>query len=282
MTWDEAFEGMESEDIDQIKKDLKNYKNGQTSFELLAPSCDIRLNKSNLLFEYETPSGSYYIYRHKYEKRISKILFDLRTNFERELGDLRNNVEMPDEVIFFSKCLCKEQLKPTSDYRYIGYVEIYDKVITICWLHPFFRDKGLFSRFLIDYGSNVGALVIAPPFTKQMKGCIRKVEAFSKGNIALHKNNQEHSREYFANLAQTSEDKILIKNMPLNYLSMLKMMYEIANNQKRKDKPKFDLILGSVKEIMDNKELQEELIQYAKKRSFTEDDWKKLDKLRGL
>lgn len=127
--------------------------------------------------------------------KIRRDLQDLFENFEREICDLIQK-EDPHCVYLVVFRLLNPELKPSNKYRFIGFVEVFDDIIQVIWLHPFFRNKRIITNFLVWYGTNENIFLLQHPVLPSCEKAVKNAEKIIKENFEYNSKHLKLYRDY--------------------------------------------------------------------------------------
>ncbi len=179
-----------------ILKAKKSHVKALSTFEINVPVAYETVNLENSI-----KFNNLIIRKHKNINSIKTVYNQLKENYERECGDLEYFCD-PDIIYLFIMPLMNPGLQLSKKFRYIGFVEVYEDIIQLVWMHPFLRNRGLMTEFFLWYACNENMLSFQPPISKQMQFCLNKTE-----KIIL-------SNENFKNLHSNMQKKLLLKKNP--------------------------------------------------------------------
>ena len=175
----------------KYEKALKIHKKALTNLEINVPVAIKESFYPHIVCSRKARIPSLFFCKYNNIDKIRRDFNDLVENFERELGDLIQ-IEDPDCVYLVVFRLLNPGLKPSDKYRFIGFVEVFDDIIQVVWLHPFLRNRRLITDFFVWYGTNENILLLQPPIMPNcMKACenaqkiIRENFEYSVKNLAL-------------------------------------------------------------------------------------------------
>lgn len=179
----------------QFIEERSKQKNAFSNFTLNVPDASIHFLKDNELITFDTLCTDFIITKHKKYYSVKDIHIVLQENYEREFGDLLHFCD-PDLIYLIATPLLKSGLQKSSNYKFIGFVSVYSDIVQVIWIHPFFRNRGLITKFFIHYAEYENLLSLQPPLTKGMQAAGKKVEEYIKNNLKIKKTQAKFLRNY--------------------------------------------------------------------------------------
>lgn len=189
-------------------KKPSHHKNCFTSYEVLVPKARYEDFIDNMVWNVDAGIVQFGFCKFDNYKKLDRVFNELRTNYERECGDLERYCRS-DTVYFLVGTEALPGLKKSYKCRYLGFIEVHDHVIQVIWIHPFIRNKGIVSSFLFWYGLNQDMLSFQPPLTKQFQGCVKKIGGLILNNPAVNESQTKFWRRYFC----TKIDPKIVENL---------------------------------------------------------------------
>lgn len=160
----------------QFEKEKKNHKKGLSSFEINAPKAHLKLFEPYIVHGYKAEYLDICFTKHKGDdasiQKIDRLMIE---NFERECGDLFHMTQSDTIYLMISSVLSPGMVK-TEDYRYVGVLHVHDDIMQVVWIHPFLRNKGFMTDFMLYYGRHENMWSFQPPIMKTMQGCLKKLQ----------------------------------------------------------------------------------------------------------
>lgn len=244
--------------LEKYQKDIDLQKNGLSNFELYVPNVNKEIMDNNAIVTVDTLVAKYVICRHSKINEIKKPLNKLMINFERELGDTIHYTD-PEIVFLFCFPVLKPRLQKTENYKYIGFVTVHDDIINLVWLHPFFRNKGLMSRFFYLYALNENILAILPPLTKPMIACSKKTQDLISNDKEIMEKQAFFSRHFLKRKCPIPQIDLLNNDEILQIKYALSLQ---AGNEQIDLSKLIETCTKTLLYLKENPHIKKELIEY--------------------
>lgn len=174
----------------------KEHKKCLTSFEVNVPDADENTIAENFVFGFETEAMKFGFLKFKDLNKIRKEYEALKTNYERECGDLTYYTQ-PDTVFLMATNELDPGFKKTQRYKYLAVIEVYDEVVQFLWLHPYLRNKDVMTKFFVWYAEFENMICVQPPVSKQFSAVLKKVQDKIIDNKTIMSNQMKFTKRYF-------------------------------------------------------------------------------------
>ena len=159
-----------------IEEAHRVHKKLLTTFEIAAPTVLPKDISNNVIFRMDLGKLFIRVSKHKKDelKNVQKFYEAMKSNYEIEFGDL---IKFSDpSLVYLIMCTTIEKgLTSTLNFKYVGVIEVNERIIQFLWLHPFLRNKGLMTHFFKWYANNEEMLCVQPPISEPMFKVMKKV-----------------------------------------------------------------------------------------------------------
>lgn len=247
-----------------IANQAVNHKNCLTSYEINVPSANIDFFEQHIVFGLKTPAINFCFTKHKYNNEIKRFYDDMKTNYERECGDL-TRFDDPQHIYLIIASTLSPGFVKTENYKYVGVIEVYDEVIQFMWLHPFLRGKGIMTAFFQWYARNENMLCLQPPVSNSCTAMMKKVQDEILDDKELFTIQMGFTRRYFnkrvpkADIDKLTDDEVMKVRHAME-------IYSATTEDRPKDlewDKAVEMACKAIKFIGENPQLQDELKVWA-------------------
>jgi len=242
------------------------HKTCLTSYEIIVPAANLQKFEEKIVFGRKTPAFDFCFTKHSWGNDIKPIYDSLKTNYERECGDL-TKFDDPQYIYFVIASELAPGFKKTENFKYVGLIEVFDDVIQFMWLHPFLRNKGLMTLFFQWYAEEENMLCLQPPVSNSCSAMMKKVQDQIINDKKLFSIQMEFSRRYFRKRVPRAD----VDNLTDEEVMKVRQAMEIfsAVSDERPEGLDWDkaveIACKSIKFINENPQLQNELQEWADK-----------------
>lgn len=182
---------------ERIEKEKSIHKNGLTTFNIVVPQAlSVEYKEYIISSVAENEFAASYWVKFPFGKEPKKKIKMLKKCFEIERGDT-DFISNPDYYYVLVLSALTPKLQKMGKFFYVGFMQVTSGGIDFAWLHPFLRNKGIFSTFLFNYSLNDYPLLLNPPVSKPMQGCLKKVEDRIKSDKNLMDQYREVQSRFF-------------------------------------------------------------------------------------
>ncbi len=254
------------------------HKNYLTSYKIIVPLASTYLFEKDIIIGGKTESFDFFFTKQKYCDVIQSIYQSLKTNYERECGDLTKFTD-PDHIYFIIASELSPGLKKTKNFKYVGMIEVFDDIIQFMWLHPFLRNKNIMTMFFQWYAKNENMLCLQPPITNACLAMTKKVQDLILNNEDAYKNQMNFARKYFMKKSPNSEAELLT-DYEIGKVRQCLEIHSATSGQTKNDQEYSEIIEAiskSIKFLRDKPETQKHLAAWSESYMKPENFKKKLE-----
>lgn len=259
-----AYLEQHNDKISEMRKDLKYFG---TSFDIVCPEIKENIVLNRKCFEHNFSEKNMHrlvwcqfpFKEQKYNHNLIQRLF------ERERGD----VEFISEPAFcYLMCanIWGQGLTPTNKWVVVGCMSVgKNTCIDWIWIHPMLRRKGFTKEFLTSYSCNAGPLIVQPPFSDDMKKCLKAVQEIILADPEMKTAFFGVMRAYISEIAgetlsYLNDESIQKLITGLSFLSMQAAEDKALGEDQKKHIIK--AMIATTYMVQQNPELKNEMMEY--------------------
>jgi len=257
---------------DIIKEETKKQKHLFTNMDIVCPKITSEEVLRNQICHYPiNPDVSFNMIWSKFPYRQASIYHNkIKSIYECERGSLFGETSYKN-VFLFCFNLKKEQMKNTDKWVVVGgFATDQIDLIDFIWVHPFLRGMGLTTMFLQEYIQHENPLILLPPLSGAMQGCLKKLNEVKDKEILQRV--YATSKRYHIKRYELSKEKV-DKLTDQHYLEFISGMGDIhagfaseglGSDAIKDEKGLFNVLLDYHLKLQENPELREQAEEWAR------------------
>jgi hypothetical protein len=179
---------------------MKEHKKTNSCFDIKIPTATLEDVRTHELFVLPLETDRITIVWCKFVYPDQRAAYEmLRDNFEKEICDLivdKKRFNIDGQFYMLATHEMDPGFIPSRRWRWIGLLDVQEKRIEWCWIHPYFRDKSIMAGFLVNYATEIMPIFISPPATPKMQHALKKAEKVVSENAELSRKHTEIVRKH--------------------------------------------------------------------------------------